>query len=82
MKKIKEEQLNKIRSQQGQIDQVLNEVGYLEASKHALLHKLAGINEKVEDFKKELEKEYGSVNIDLKTGEYTEIEKEPELSKV
>ena len=45
MKKIKEEQLNQIRSQQGQIDQVLNEVGYLEASKHALLHKLAGINE-------------------------------------
>ncbi len=30
----------------------------------------------VESYKKELEKEYGSVNIDLETGEYTEIEKE------
>ena len=82
MKKIKEEQLNQIRNQQGQIDKVLNEVGYLEASKHALLHKLAGINEEVENFKKELEVEYGSMYTAVWSGEYTEIEKEPELSKV
>ena len=29
-----------------------------------------------EEFKAELEKEYGSVNINLETGEYSEIEKD------
>ena len=37
---------------------------------------------KIEEFKKELEKEYGAINVNVETGEYTEIEKEPELSKV
>ena len=32
--------------------------------------------EEIEATKVELEEEYGSINIDLKTGEYTIIEKE------
>ena len=79
--KIKEEQLNKIQEQQGKISKILNEVGYLEANKHGLLHELAGVNEGIEDFKKELEKEYGAVNINLEDGTYTEI-KEEELADV
>ncbi len=50
-----------------------------------MLHKLAGINEDVESFKNQLEKEYGAVNINLETGEYTEIvnkDPQPELAKV
>ena len=41
-----------------------------------MLHKIAGINEGIEDTKKQLEEKYGSINIDLDTGTYTEIEKE------
>jgi len=74
--KIKEEQLDKIKKQQESLARIVSEVGYIEARKHGLLHELAGINIEVEDYKKELEKEYGSVNIDLETGEYTKVEKE------
>ncbi len=79
--KIKEEQLKKIQEQQAAVNKILNEVGYLEANKHGLLHELAGVNEGIEDFKKELEEEYGAVNINLEDGTYTEI-KEKELADV
>ena len=78
--KIKEEQLKKIQEQQGKISKILNEVGYLEANKHGLLHELAEVNKEVEEFKGELEKEYGKVNINLEDGSYTEI-KEEELEE-
>jgi len=76
--KIKEEQLKKIQEQQAAVTKILNEVGYLEANKHGLLHELAGVNQEIEDFKGELEKEYGAVNINLEDGTYTAIEKEEE----
>jgi hypothetical protein len=78
--KIKEEQLKKIQDQQGKVSKILNEVGYLEANKHGLLHELAEVNKEVEEFKVELEKEYGQVNINLEDGSYTEI-KEEELEE-
>ena len=61
--KIKEEQLKKIQEQQAAVTKILNEVGYLEANKHGLLHELAGVNEGIEEFKKELEEEYGAVTV-------------------
>ena len=73
--KIKEEQLETIREHQKTLNTILNDVGYLEAQKHGLLHQFAGINKEVEDFKNELESEYGAVNINLEDGTYTPIEK-------
>jgi hypothetical protein len=78
MNKIKEEQLDKIKDQQKKINKILNEVGYIESAKHGLLHELAVVNQEVEEFKAELEKEYGSINIDLEKGTYTEIKEEAE----
>ena len=78
--KIKEDQLKKIQEQQASVTKILNEVGYLEANKHGLLHELAGVNEGIEQFKKELEEEYGAVNINLEDGTYTAIEKEEEVA--
>jgi hypothetical protein len=78
--KIKEDQLKKIQEQQAAVTKILNEVGYLEANKHGLLHELAGVNEGIEEFKKELEEEYGAVNINLEDGTYTAIEKEEEVA--
>ena len=76
--KIKEDQLKKIQEQQAAVTKILNEVGYLEANKHGLLHELAGVNQDIEDFKGELEKEYGAININLEDGTYAVIEKEEE----
>lgn len=84
--KIKEEQLKKINEQQEAISAILSKIGYLEAQKHGYLHEMVGINQEVDMFKKELEEEYGSINIDLNTGEYTEVKEsettEPQLEVV
>ena len=76
MAKITKEQLDLVVSQQSELTKVLNNIGTLEASKHSLLHRIADINKNIEETKAELEKEYGAVNIDLTTGEYTVIEDE------
>ncbi len=76
MNKISKEHLEKIQEQQTKLNQILNQVGYLEAQKHGLLHEFGEVNKSVEDFKSVLEAEYGQVNINVETGEYTVIEKE------
>ena len=76
MNKISEEHLKTIQDQQTKLNQILNQVGYLEAQKHGLLHEFGQVNKEVEDFKSVLEAEYGEVNINVETGEYTAIQKE------
>jgi len=78
MAKITEEQLKKVVEQNKQLEETVIEIGVLESKKHALLHKVAELNTVLEESKKELEEEYGKISIDLKTGEYTKIEKEEE----
>ena len=74
--KLTEEQLKKVNEGQQGLSILVNQIGSLEAQKHSLLHQVAEANQIVEDFKKELEDQYGAVNIDLKTGECTPIETE------
>ena len=81
MNKIKEEQLKKIQEQQTELNKVINQIGYLEGQKHAHLHQMADINHTINEFKLELEKEYGSININLEDGSFTPIEKEEEDKK-
>lgn len=78
--KIKDEQLERIQDIQKELSETLNAIGYLESEKHALLHKIKSINEEDQRIKAELEEEYGSVNINVEDGTYTEIE--AELEKV
>ena len=79
MNKISKEHLETIQEQQTKLNQILNQVGYLEAQKHGLLHEFGEINKSVEDFKSVLEAEYGQININVETGEYTPIEQEEEV---
>tara|TARA_R100000908_G_C3755718_1_gene150242 strand:- start:934 stop:1188 length:255 start_codon:yes stop_codon:yes gene_type:complete len=76
--KIKEEQLKQVKEYYTTIDKVVFDIGIVETKKHSLLHEVARLNELLENYKKELQSEYGDVNIDMETGEYTEIEKEVE----
>jgi muramoyltetrapeptide carboxypeptidase LdcA involved in peptidoglycan recycling len=73
---ITKDQLEKIQGFQKELNKILNEVGFLEAQKAQVLGKFGEENKKTEDFKKELEKEYGSININLEDGTYEPIEKE------
>ena len=75
-KTIKKDQLEKIVAQQKDLNVLLTNIGVLEKQKHSLLHQVAEVNKEVEDFKSELESEYGAININLEDGSYTEIEKE------
>ena len=78
MAKIKEKQLETIVKYQEELTAILNNIGVLETQKHALLHKVAEVNEGLEKEKQKIEEEYGKISIDLKTGEYTEIKEEEE----
>jgi hypothetical protein len=81
-KKITQEELDKIVKAQKEINEILTQIGAVETQKHGLLHKIAEINQFLEEAKADLEKTYGPVSINLETGEYTKIEKEKELEVV
>ena len=57
--KCLKDQLEKIQGFQKELNKLLNETGFLEAQKTAVLAKFHEVNKQTEDFKKELEEEYG-----------------------
>tara|TARA_B100000530_G_C15756374_1_gene407718 strand:+ start:347 stop:592 length:246 start_codon:yes stop_codon:yes gene_type:complete len=77
-KKIKKDQLKKIQDQQNQLNEILRSIGVLEVQKMNLNQKVMDVNVLIEATKSELEKEYGSVNIDLTDGSYTDIKENAE----
>jgi len=76
MAKIKKEQLDEIVELQTKLNGIISNIGVLETQKHALLHDVSEVNKNIEEFKAKLEEEYGAISVDLKTGEYTEVEKD------
>ena len=83
MKKITDEELKTIKDHRSKIAELMQQVGVLEANKHAALHEVAEVNKEINDFKDALESKYGSINIDVTDGSYEEIKtKEPELENV
>lgn len=75
VKKITTEQLDTLLKQQKDLSDILTNIGILESQKHSFLHRLSEVNKDVEEFKLELEGKYGSINISLQDGSYTEIDK-------
>jgi hypothetical protein len=73
--KITDEQLSTIVNQQKEMNTLLSNIGLLESQKHGFLHQIAEVNKKVEEFKLELQRQYGNVNINIEDGSYTLIEK-------
>ena len=77
--KITEEQLETIVKSQTKLQDLLVQVGVLESQKKQIVDLAIAEGKAVEDFKKELEKEYGKININLKDGTYEVIEEESDL---
>jgi len=75
-KKITEDQLKKVTEQQNQLNELLRNLGVMDVQKMSIHSKIKEVSDEIDVTKKELEKEYGQVNIDLKDGSYTDIEKE------
>ena len=82
--RITEEQLEIIKEQQAKLQAAFIDIGFIESKKHEALHIQAQAAEALEATKKELEEEYGQVNIDLSNGSYTVVEEEakPVMEKV
>jgi len=78
VKTIKPEQLKAIKEQQAKVQNAFIDIGFIESKKYEALQIQMEATEVLEATKKELEEEYGQVNIDLSDGSYTTIEKEDE----
>ena len=67
--KVTEEQLKKIQDQVNRMNNFQIEVGIIETRKHALLHQIGAIQQEISETQEELEKEYGSADVNIQTGE-------------
>ena len=81
VQKITEDQLELVKKQQNKLGEFLKSIGVLEVQKSNLKTQVKEVSEEIEKTKKELEEEYGPINIDLTSGEFTAIEKEEEDCK-
>ena len=73
---ITEEQLKTLQEQQGKLNEMLRTVGVLEVQKENILQDVSSLSKEVEATKKELEEEYGQININLQDGTYEDIVEE------
>jgi len=67
--KITDEQLKSIQEVVSNINRGQIELGSMEVKKHNLMHQINGIQEELGKLQTELEKEYGTVDINIQTGE-------------
>ena len=67
--KITNEHLNKLQETVTKINRAQLDLGILETRKHNLLHALAGVQDELTLMQGEFEKEYGTADIDIQTGE-------------
>jgi len=77
--KVTEDQLELIKKQQNKLSELLKSIGVMEVQKSNLKSQVKEVSDEIEKTKKELEEEYGPINIDLTSGEYTVIEKKEEV---
>lgn len=75
-KKIKEAQLKLVNEQQTKLNSYLKNIGILESQKMNIHTSIKELSAEIDVTKKELEEEYGSININLEDGSFTDIEKE------
>ena len=80
MSKITKEQLETLKESQGKINQIVNTIGVLtiqkiniDNQKQAQLEELKKLEESQLELKKELEKQYGKISVNLEDGSYEEI---------
>ena len=66
--KVTEKQLTQIQSIVDRINNAQMNIGQLEARKHQVLHMIAGVNDELTLMQGELEKEYGTNDINIKDG--------------
>ena len=66
--KITDEQLAKVQDTVNNINRTQLEIGSLEVKKHEMMHGIAGLRDELTLLQGEFEKDYGTFDIDIKTG--------------
>ena len=66
--KVTDEQLKNIQSIVDRINNAQMNIGQLEARKHQLLHGIAGTNDELALLQDELDKEYGTNDVNIQDG--------------
>ena len=74
-KKITKVELTKAQEVSTNFNSIMTQLGNMKLIENDLLIKAAQERATVDAFKKELQEKYGSVDIDLNTGEYSENNK-------
>ena len=74
--KITDQELEELQKQEKKKNALAHDLGALESRKHKLLHLLDDVIEHQEMTFESIEESYGKININLETGEYTEITEE------
>tara|TARA_R110000765_G_scaffold327610_1_gene418719 strand:+ start:194 stop:523 length:330 start_codon:yes stop_codon:yes gene_type:complete len=68
---ITEQELAQLQSSIKTIDKLTNEVGSIEVRKHSLMRAMESIHSRLEALRVQLEKEYGTDDINLQDGKIT-----------
>ena len=66
--KVTDEQLRKIQNVVERINQYQMNIGQLEARKHQILHLIAGVNDELTLMQEELQKQYGTNDVNITDG--------------
>tara|TARA_E500000305_G_scaffold61163_1_gene48861 strand:+ start:270 stop:551 length:282 start_codon:yes stop_codon:yes gene_type:complete len=66
--KVTDEELKKLKEVVSNINSLQSEVGRLEAQKHTYLHRLAVVRDEAALMQGELEKTYGTANVNINDG--------------
>ena len=67
--KITDEQLKKVQQVVNSINRTKLEIGSVELKKHEMMHNVAGLKDELTILQSEFEKDYGTYDIDIVTGE-------------
>ena len=78
VKKLNDDQLEKVNDQQRRLNQSLIQIGIRQIDIQNLASRVEQISQEIENTKKELEEEYGAVNINLEDGTMQPIENKNE----
>tara|TARA_Y100001972_G_C7619841_1_gene310827 strand:- start:28 stop:318 length:291 start_codon:yes stop_codon:yes gene_type:complete len=66
--KVSDEHLEKVQNSVNNINRAQLEIGSMELRKHELLHGIAGLRDDLKAIQIELEKEYGTFDINIQDG--------------
>jgi len=77
--KITEEHLKTLQQHVGKINQAQLQLGQAESTKYDIIAALPELKKELQKFQKELEEEYGKVNVNIQDGTYEDIPEQAEV---